>query len=155
MTIESNNVAVRDFLVAPQTIESPPLVAADAGVAGLKSAEAESVPPAGKQEQPQSDESSEPSRSAAGLSNQRLLELAQETAQQFQALGRELEFEVAENSGRTIITVLDRESGDVIRSIPPEKLVEVSEYLSELSQTVGSPAEQSLKGLLLNEKTSA
>jgi len=39
-----------------------------------------------------------------------------------QNLGRDLRFEVDLDSGRSVIQVLDRETGEVIRQIPPEKV---------------------------------
>ncbi len=38
-----------------------------------------------------------------------------------QSIGRELRFEVNMNTHRSVIRVLDRETGEVIREIPPEK----------------------------------
>lgn len=38
-----------------------------------------------------------------------------------QSIGRDLRFEVDMESGRSVIQVLDRETGEVIRQIPPEK----------------------------------
>ena len=43
------------------------------------------------------------------------LNLASET------IGRDLRFEVDMTSGRSVIQVLDRETGEIIRQIPPEK----------------------------------
>jgi len=43
------------------------------------------------------------------------LNLASET------IGRDLRFEVDMDSGRAVIQVLDRETGEIIRQIPPEK----------------------------------
>lgn len=37
------------------------------------------------------------------------------------AIGRELRFEVNMDSGHSVIQVLDRETGEIIREIPPEK----------------------------------
>ncbi|MGB5720646.1 MAG: flagellar protein FlaG [Woeseiaceae bacterium] len=37
------------------------------------------------------------------------------------SIGRDLRFEVNMDSGRSVIQVLDRETGEVIRQIPPEK----------------------------------
>ncbi len=42
------------------------------------------------------------------------LNLASET------IGRDLRFQVDMNSGRSVIQVLDRETGEIIRQIPPE-----------------------------------
>ena len=38
-----------------------------------------------------------------------------------QTIGRDLRFEVDMESGHSVIQVLDRETGEVIRQIPPEK----------------------------------
>ena len=37
-----------------------------------------------------------------------------------QSIGRDLRFEVDMNSGKSVIQVLDRETGEIIRQIPPE-----------------------------------
>ena len=37
------------------------------------------------------------------------------------AIGRDLRFKVDMNSGQSVIQVLDRETGEIIREIPPEK----------------------------------
>ena len=42
------------------------------------------------------------------------------------SIGHDLRFEVNLDSGRSIIQVLDRETGEIIRQIPPEK---VSSYI--------------------------
>lgn len=49
-----------------------------------------------------------------------------------EALNVELKFQVDSTSGQTVIQVLDKETGDVIRQIPPENLLEVRDKLEEL-----------------------
>ena len=39
-----------------------------------------------------------------------------------QTIGRDLRFEVNLDSGHSVIQVLDRETGEIIRQIPPEKV---------------------------------
>ena len=48
-----------------------------------------------------------------------------------QAIGRELRFEVDVQSGHTVIQVLDRETGEIIRQIPPEN---AKTYLSDVGE---------------------
>jgi len=48
-------------------------------------------------------------------------ELARKLNVASQSIGRDLRFEVNMASGRSVIQVLDRETGEVIRQIPPEK----------------------------------
>jgi flagellar protein FlaG len=47
--------------------------------------------------------------------------LAAELNIQNQAIGRDLRFKVDMDSGNSVIQVLDRETGEIIREIPPEK----------------------------------
>ena len=50
-----------------------------------------------------------------------LEELARKLNVASRSIGRDLRFEVNLESGRSVIQVLDRETGEVIRQIPPEK----------------------------------
>ena len=50
-----------------------------------------------------------------------LEELARQLNVANRSIGRDLRFEVNMESGRSVIQVLDRETGEVIRQIPPEK----------------------------------
>ncbi len=50
-----------------------------------------------------------------------LEELARKLNVASQSIGRDLRFEVDLESGRSVIQVLDRETGEVIRQIPAEK----------------------------------
>lgn len=55
-------------------------------------------------------------------------ELARKLNVASQSIGRDLRFEVNLESGRSVIQVLDSETGEMIRQIPPEK---ASVYLSD------------------------
>jgi flagellar protein FlaG len=48
-----------------------------------------------------------------------------------QQLRRELQFSVDKHSGRTIITVLDKETRQVIRQIPPEEAINFARRLND------------------------
>jgi flagellar protein FlaG len=50
-----------------------------------------------------------------------LNELAAKLNLASQSIGRDLRFEVDMESGQSVIQVLDRETGEIIRQIPPEK----------------------------------
>ena len=71
---------------------------------------------------------------------QEVSEATQQVAQFFQSVRRELQFREDDVSGRTVISVVDSETGEVIRQIPPEQVVRVAENLGQL------------KGLLLGER---
>lgn len=44
---------------------------------------------------------------------------------------RELQFSVDEDSGRTIIRVIDSDSGKIIRQIPPEELLQIARSVTD------------------------
>lgn len=69
----------------------------------------------------------------------------QEINQRMQSVRRDLEFSVDEVSRRTIIRVLDSETKEVIRDIPPETVLAMARMI-KLQQ------EDSIKGLLLEQK---
>lgn len=60
---------------------------------------------------------------------------------------RNLSFSIDENTERSVVTVLDSDSGDVIRQIPSEELLVLAERIQELQQDVGSRV-----GVLINNQ---
>jgi flagellar protein FlaG len=58
-----------------------------------------------------------------------------------QNITRELNFSVDEELGRTVVTVVDENTGDVIRQIPSEDMLELAKNLAEIK-------ERTTKGLL-------
>lgn len=57
-----------------------------------------------------------------------------------QQVMREIRFSMSENSGRIIIKVIDQVTHEVIREIPPEKLVDMVKHLDKV------------KGVLIEDK---
>lgn len=53
-----------------------------------------------------------------------------------QNLQRELQFTVDHDSGRTVITVIDAETDKIIRQIPPEEIIALSEYIQSAPEGV-------------------
>jgi flagellar protein FlaG len=53
-----------------------------------------------------------------------------------QTIRRELKFSIDENSGRTVITVLDSQTKEVIRQIPPEEVVSLSRNLGKKDSVI-------------------
>jgi len=83
----------------------------------LKAEPARPVQPAGKI----APESGKEMPAAQAMTKPDLEELARELNVASRSIGRDLRFEVNMDSGRSVIQVLDRETGEVIRQIPPEK----------------------------------
>jgi flagellar protein FlaG len=51
-------------------------------------------------------------------------------------LNIQLSFSIRDKTGDVVVRVLDRESGDVIRQLPPEDLLDLRDKLSELRGTL-------------------
>ena len=63
------------------------------------------------------------------LPQQDLSRVVESINKYLQTVKRDLQFSVDASSGRTVITVLDRESKEIIRQIPPEAAVELAANL--------------------------
>lgn len=70
---------------------------------------------------------------AADLSPDQLEQMAEEMQTFIGSFNRSLQFKVDEDSGRNVVTVLDGDTGDVIRQIPSEELLDVINRLNEAS----------------------
>ena len=51
-----------------------------------------------------------------------------------QSVNRQLQFSVDEESGKTIVKVIDAETGETIRDIPPEEILKMQKKLRESSE---------------------
>lgn len=67
------------------------------------------------------------------LSPEQLSQMAEEMQTFVGSFNRSLQFKVDEDSGRNVVTVLDGDTGDVIRQIPSEELLDVIARLNEAS----------------------
>lgn len=97
-------------------------------VVGINSSETKGfVPIADKQ----LEEDAEPSQQAL---DEALLEMNEFV----QARNKQLNFSVDEDSGKQVVKVTDSESGDVIRQIPTEEVLNLSRRIQDLQMDVGS-----------------
>lgn len=74
------------------------------------------------------------------VSREAVQEAGQKAEQFFQNVRRNLVFSEDSSSGRTVVSVIDSETGEIIRQIPPEQVVRIAESLGEL------------RGLLVGER---
>jgi flagellar protein FlaG len=51
-----------------------------------------------------------------------------------QAMSRQLQFDVDEESGRTVVRVLDKDSGEIIRQIPSDEILALARHMKELME---------------------
>jgi flagellar protein FlaG len=63
-----------------------------------------------------------------------LNEAVEELNEHVQTVQRKLQFSIDEESGRTVIKVLDPESKEVIRQIPPEEAIALARNLDRLAE---------------------
>ena len=68
-----------------------------------------------------------------------------------QSVQRDLSFSIDEGSGRSVIKVIDRESGELVRQIPSQEVLALASYLGDLNQN-GDGAEAAIpQGILISE----
>ncbi|OIN07721.1 flagellar protein FlaG [Oceanisphaera psychrotolerans] len=70
---------------------------------------------------------------ALALAPEQLEQMAGEIQNFIGSINRNLQFRVDEDSGRNVVTVLDGDTGDVVRQIPTEELLDVIARLNEAS----------------------
>ena len=71
-----------------------------------------------------------PRREAVEVQQRDLSTVVESLNDYAQSVKRDLQFSMDETSGRTVITVRDSETEEVIRQIPPELAVALASYLS-------------------------
>ena len=71
---------------------------------------------------------------AQPLEREQLEKMAQQLQEFMGEMNRSLQFQVDEDSGRDVIKVLDKDTGDIIKQYPSE---EVLNLVSKLSETAG------------------
>ena len=76
------------------------------------------------------------------------IELAVQEVQAFlQVQNRNLAFSIDEDTQRSVVTVKDSESGDVIRQIPSEEVLKLAERIKSLQEDIGTSV-----GVLVNNR---
>ena len=71
----------------------------------------------------------------------------QEIQSFLQTQNRNLAFSVDENTNRSVVTVKDSTSGDIIRQIPSDEVLRLAERIKDLQQDIGSSV-----GVLFNKQ---
>ncbi|MCW8944693.1 MAG: flagellar protein FlaG [Sedimenticola sp.] len=87
------------------------------------------------QQLPKQVESKENTKPQSQVVNEKEIEEAVDDLNQYaQTVQRQLEFTVDKDSGKTIIKVVDAKTGETIRDIPPEEIVNMQKHLKETSE---------------------
>lgn len=99
---------------------------------GLKAREPATAPAQAEASQTRQAVQAAGQAQAPALSPEQLEQLAGQMQEFIGSFNRNLQFKVDEDSGRNVVTVLD-DSGEVIRQIPSEELLDVITRLAEAS----------------------
>lgn len=71
------------------------------------------------------------------LSSEELGKVAERVEELFFSFtNRQLSFEIDENTGRTIIKIIDRESGEIVRQIPPQEFLDTVAALNKIAGSI-------------------
>ena len=85
-----------------------------------------------------------------------ILERLKSVNEQFPLKSTSLVFEFDDANEPPVIKVVDKESGDVIREIPPKELREIAKALSDIADNLSSEAgalqDKQASGILINEQ---
>jgi len=84
-----------------------------------------------------------PQSEAPEATRAEVVEAVSDISDYIQTISRELQFQVDDQLGSTIITVTDKETDEVVRQIPSEEIVAMARYIAE-------NAPDPVKGLLMN-----
>lgn len=115
-------------------------------VTGIQSSATDNNKRIGQQIAPENAQKADPRQTVADTKN-----VITQLNENVQKVSRQLEFKVDEQSGRTIIKVKDRESGEVIREIPSEEIIRIGNRIRELAESLHSSTPE-LTGLLLERQ---
>ena len=123
MSITLTTQAAKDLGRESRRIEGNPAVAPQQGVAQVT------------QIRPTHASSSAPAVQPTSSVSKEDVEAAVAQMKDFaQVMSRQLQFDVDDDSGRTVVRVLDKDSGDVIRQIPSEEVLALARQMKEMME---------------------
>ena len=89
---------------------------------------------------------------APKVSRQDVTEAVAEVTRSLAVVGTSLSISVDEQLGSTIIKVTDTETDEVIRQIPPERIVNLARFMRESTSASGFELADTMKGLMLDNQ---
>ena len=89
---------------------------------------------------------------APKVSRQDVTEAVAEVTRSLAVVGTSLSISVDEQLGSTIIKVTDKETDEVIRQIPPERIVNLARFMRESTSAGGFELADTMKGLMLDSQ---
>jgi flagellar protein FlaG len=93
---------------------------------------AESSRKSRRQERHEAPEGSAPAKKASAVPKSELLEAVDNANEIGQLLKRKLNFTIDRETDRIVVEVVDEETGEVVRQVPPEEMLRISAHLKKL-----------------------
>jgi len=79
-------------------------------------------------------DSTQPASPTAEVPKQAVATAVEQMQDFAQVMSRQLQFDVDEDSGRTVVRVIDKDSGDIIRQIPSDEILALARHMKELME---------------------
>jgi len=86
------------------------------------------------------------------VGQEELQEAVSDINEMVQLIQRDLSFSMDDESGRTVVSVIDSGSGDLIRQIPSEEVLTMAKYLKEVSAE-STLSREVAQGILFSKHT--
>jgi flagellar protein FlaG len=153
MTIEINNPNTQGFTNNPRVSRSPvPTDKPDITFSQTNDINTENVVRLNFETRQAiaTEQAQTPTRST---SEESIAQALSDVSDAVQSISRRLEFRIDDNSGRTVITVRDSETQEVIRQIPSEQLLDVAARIEEIKQDRNTDSSVEAQGILFTSKT--
>lgn len=121
-----------------KTVNIQPVMAESWFKSDQRSSESRSIQPVPKGEKStgkkvgEGNRDAETSRSLSGKVTEEIEGLAQEVQDYFSELNISLDFHLDDKTKEMVVRVVDRETGEIIRQLPPDDLLQLREKLVEL-----------------------
>ncbi|GMR19930.1 MAG: flagellar protein FlaG [Gammaproteobacteria bacterium] len=104
----------------------------------VKATSVNQTTPANRQQLPDGGDKQPSKSGASAVNSQDVKQAAEKLNEYVQVIRRDLKFSVDEDTGRTIVKVIDSRSGELIRQIPDEEVIAISKLVGEhLEQAEG------------------
>ena len=131
--------------LTPQPKLQPAQQARPAGEVAQAAAPGRAAPGDGPMKKP-------PTEQAAGMRRAQVEDLAQGLQELVQSVHRQLNFKVDEGTETMVIQVIDAETEEVVRQIPPEGILELQQRMAEIRESGGKADASVMDGMLFNTK---
>ena len=119
-------------MITPLTIQDPPRVAPDS-TARISQASETSASSQMEARRPPETQPAEEAQRAPALTLEEVEHWAENAGAAIETFNHELSIEVHEETDQYIVKVVDADTGEVVREIPPEELLDLASKMREMA----------------------